>query len=258
MRGGTVDGGGFQKRTYRPPAHHGWRSKPGYKVFVANRGDVRFDIPSTWVISMPGRECDVELRDRKAPRDDCIIQLSVWHHPAGVDWTGLPLEELAGRRGGAAAPGGGLSFAQQPTTLADDADRDTLWRGEPHYEKRPGAELVWRESAFLDRVERREARARQCVARGPQSHALITMSYWPEHERRFLPVWDELLRTLTLGVYIRAQASAQREGDPREVTERYFGALADVASGGTGRLMLRRPRELRDPDRRVPALPVRR
>jgi hypothetical protein len=29
------------------------------------------------------------------------------------------------------------------------------------------------------------------------------MSYWPDHADRFLPVWDELLRTLTLGVYIR-------------------------------------------------------
>ena len=203
MLSGTMEKGRFQKRTYRMPAHHGWRSKPGYKIFVANRGDVRFDIPRKWVISMPGRGCDVEFRDRKAPHDDCIIQLSVWHHPPGIDWTGLPLEELAGARGGEAAPGGRLLSAQQPATLAEEADRDTLWGGEPHYEKRPGAELVWHESAFLDRVERREARARQCVARGPQSHAIITMSYWPEHEGRFLPVWGELLRTLTLGVYIR-------------------------------------------------------
>ena len=30
-----MDSGGFQKRTDRLPAHHGWHSKPGYKIFVA-------------------------------------------------------------------------------------------------------------------------------------------------------------------------------------------------------------------------------
>ena len=164
--------------------HHGWRSKPGYKIFVANRGDVRFDIPQSWIVNIPGEQCDVEFRDRKPPKDDCIIQLSVWHHPAGIDWTGLPIRELAG------GP-------------EDKESRDTLWRGELHYEKRPGAELVWRESAFVDSTENREARSRQVVARGPQSHAIITMSYWPEDASRFVPVWDELIRSLTLGVYIR-------------------------------------------------------
>ena len=168
---------------YKMPPHHGWRCKPGYKIFVANRGDVRFDVPAKWVIKMPGEECDVEFRDRKWPKDDCCIQLSVFHHPPGIDWGLLPLAQLArGERG-------------DPP--------DTLWRGEDKYEKRPGAELVWHEATFLDKRERREARSRQCVARGPQSHAIITMSYWPEHERRYLPVWNELLRTLTLGVYIR-------------------------------------------------------
>src|SRR5262245_23581809 len=124
MLAGTMNSGGLQERTDRLPAHHGWRSKPGYKIFVANRGDVRFDVPSTWVISMPGRECDVESRDRKAPRDDCVIQLSVWHHPPGIDWTGLPLEELAGGRRDEAAPGRSLSLVHRPATLADDADRD--------------------------------------------------------------------------------------------------------------------------------------
>ena len=47
------------------------------------------------------------------------------------------------------------------------------------------------------------------------------------------------------------------EGDPRAVTEHYFDALVDVANRGTDRLVLRRPRELRDPDgRRGQALSV--
>lgn len=176
-------GGKYTSQSFKMPPHHGWRCKPGYKIFVANRGDVRFDIPSKWVVKAPGEQCDVEFRDRKYPKDDCVIQLSVFGHPPGLDFTGLPLESLA--RGSGKEP------------------PSSLWRGELHYEKRPGAELVWSESAFLDEKEKREAHSRQIVARGPQSHAIITMSYWPEHEKRFLPVWNELLRSLTLGVYIR-------------------------------------------------------
>jgi hypothetical protein len=181
--GREMAGGKYEAQTFKMPPHHGWRCKPGYKIFVANRGDVRFDIPRKWVMTMPGQECDVEFRDRKSPNDDCVVQLSVFSHPPGIDWTEVPLHSL--------------SRGRSPD------DPDHLWRGEEHYEKRPGAELVWSESAFLDPQERREARSRQVVGRGPQSHAIVTMSYWPEHEKRFLPVWDELLRSLTLGVYLR-------------------------------------------------------
>lgn len=176
-------GGKYQAQSFKMPPHHGWRCKPGYKIFVANRGDVRFDIPRKWVISAPGEQCDVEFRDREKPKDDCIIQLSVFAHPPETDFTGLPLQAMAegSTRG---AP-------------------DTLWSGDWHYEKRPGAELVWQETHYLDENEKREAHSRTLIGRGPRAHAIVTMSYWPEHARRFLPVWDELLRSLTLGVYIQ-------------------------------------------------------
>lgn len=167
-----------------PGPNKGWRTRPGYKVMLANRGDARFDFPGSWVVKMPGEQCDVELRDKPFPEDNCLIQVSIFTHPPGIDWQALPIE-----------------------TLARDADRDddpdTLWRSGWHHVTRPGAELVWAERHFVDEREKREARSRQCFARGPRSHALITMSYWPEHETRFRPVWDELLRTLTLGVYVR-------------------------------------------------------
>jgi hypothetical protein len=197
-----MDSGGFQKRTDRLLAHHGWRSKPGYKIFVANRGDVRFDIPSKWVIAMPGRECDVELRDRKAPHDDCIIQLSVWHHPPEIEgpvyrsrrW---PARVAAGRRPAGvrcSASSRRRSRTTRTRTRSGGASRTTRSGRVPSWSG--ASRRSWTGSSGA-------RRARQCMARGPQSHAIITMSYWPERERRFRPVWDELVRTLTLGVYIR-------------------------------------------------------
>src|SRR5262249_23366387 len=42
---------GERKGTTLPlPENHGWRSQPGYLIFVANRGEVRFDYPEDWII----------------------------------------------------------------------------------------------------------------------------------------------------------------------------------------------------------------
>src|SRR5690349_485751 len=68
---------------------HGWRAKPGHKIFVADRGAVRFDIPATWVVQ-PGDD-SIRITDRHPPDDDCLLQLSVMYLRADVNWSGLPL-----------------------------------------------------------------------------------------------------------------------------------------------------------------------
>ena len=99
---------------------------------------------------------------------------------------------LAVARAADAARGRRLGLRRVLVCGADADDPDSL------------SALVERASADVPTGHRADPTTtwRSCVARGPQSHAIITMSYWPEHERRFRPVWDELLRTLTLGVYI--------------------------------------------------------
>jgi hypothetical protein len=38
----------WSKKTYQLDGMYGWNCKPGYKVFVADRGAVCFDFPSSW------------------------------------------------------------------------------------------------------------------------------------------------------------------------------------------------------------------
>ena len=39
----------WKQTSLRMPKNHEWKSKPGYKIFVANAGEVRFDFPEKWV-----------------------------------------------------------------------------------------------------------------------------------------------------------------------------------------------------------------
>ena len=159
---------------------HGWKAKPGYKIFVADHGAIRFDIPEEWII-VPGPK-SIRFYDRQPPDDNCRLEVSLMRTPP-VDWSGLPLSELIQK------------------ALNDDAT-ETRGRGEVHTAKRPDLELVWTETSFMDRKERREARSRICLARGPNMHALITLDLWKDDLTRLGPAWDELVSSLEMGLSI--------------------------------------------------------
>ncbi len=42
----------WEQQTYKIPKNHNWHAKPGYNVFVADRGAVRFSIPSGWKVNI--------------------------------------------------------------------------------------------------------------------------------------------------------------------------------------------------------------
>ncbi|PMB11341.1 hypothetical protein CI592_03595, partial [Fischerella thermalis CCMEE 5328] len=60
------------------PDHH-WESPPGYKIFVAGRGVVRFNVPQNWVLEP--QEKSFKFLDKKPPNDDCCLEVSFNHLP---------------------------------------------------------------------------------------------------------------------------------------------------------------------------------
>ena len=161
--------------------NHGWKARPGNKIFVADRGAVRFDYPGSWLVDPTSDS--IHFRDKPEPNDDCLMQVSVWYLRDDVDWHGLPLQDLIrevrrGDRRGLHAP------------------------GPIQYEQRGELEIAWIEHKFVDPVEKREAIDRACLARQGIIMPFITMVMWPEHREKFDPVWREVLRTLQLGRYI--------------------------------------------------------
>jgi hypothetical protein len=167
----------WTKQRVQLPANHNWRGRPGNKLFVANRGDVRFEFPEDWIVK-PGPD-SIRFWDREPPDDDCLLQISVIPLPPGIDWSGLPLTEM-------------LDAATR------DDERGLERCSEVQTIKRQKLEAAWVESRFTDPIEQREARNRTCLARGGNVQTLITMEIWPEDLERFGPVWDEVLATLKL------------------------------------------------------------
>ena len=116
---------------------HVWKSRPGYRIFVAGRGAVRLDVPDDWVLRPD--EDSFKFHDAEPPDDDCVMIVS--------------------------------------------------------YNR-------WSEHGFIDPAENREAISRMLIGVAGYVQCLVTMDYWPEDAVRVTPVWDEILRSLRLGVHI--------------------------------------------------------
>lgn len=170
------------KETYKLRKNHRWRAKPGHKIFVADRGAVRFDYPEDWVF-MPEAET-IEFRDAQPPDDTCGLQVTIIPLPPGIDWSELPLAGLLEQSLEGSAEG-------------------VVSRSPVRHAKPAGTEVVWVETRFVDPEENREAISRTGMARDPKNHLVMTLSYWPEDAERLAMVWDEILATLRLGEYIR-------------------------------------------------------
>ncbi len=161
-------------------SHHGWRARPGCKIFVADRGAVRFDYPQNWFV-LRDEGC-ITLCDKEPPDDISRLSVSYQRLPP-IDWSGLPIVALLE----AAVP-------EDRRTTETSGPISDVTRGD--------LELAWREARFLDPSERREARSRMCIARRSSLQCLITFDFWATDLEQCQTVWDTVLETLELGEFI--------------------------------------------------------
>lgn len=69
--------------------------------------------------------------------------------------------------------------------------------------KRQTTRIVWTQIKFIDLQENREAYSRIGIGLGSGVQCLITLDYWADQGDLFTPVWDTVMESLTLGLYIR-------------------------------------------------------
>jgi hypothetical protein len=167
----------LQKKVLRLADNHTWKAPDGYKIVVADRGAVSFNVPVGWHLA---KLEPLELYDREPPDDDARISVSYWRLPPDIDWSGLPLPEMLAE-----------ASKDEPFTI--------LARGELVKATRTDIELVWTYHHFIDPAEKREAYSRMALARGFNVQALVSLDFWADDLKRIAPVWDELLRSLQLG-----------------------------------------------------------
>ncbi len=165
---------------------HSWKARTGYRIFVADRGAVRFDFPHDWIMRFD--EDAVKFYDLEPPADTCTLAVSYRRFPA-IDWRRLPVADLL-----------------RDAVKGDE--RPVFRRKKIVPVRRDDLVLAWTEFHFTDPREHREARSRFCLAFGENLtfrvciQCLITLDYWPEDAARLAPVWDEVLRSLELGAVI--------------------------------------------------------
>jgi len=175
----------WTKETKTLPENHGWRTRAGNVVVVLDRGAVRFDVPESWHVA-PGDDA-IRIYDREPPEDDILLQASVHYLPSGVDFSGLPVSSL---------------IASQASSGEGSSDRTTLGRGEIVLGDRADLEYAWQESVAWDVEQQREFRSRLGLARCGAVQALITIDFWPDDLPRAHAVWEEVLRSLQMGLYV--------------------------------------------------------
>lgn len=171
----------WSKKSLRMDEDHTWRARPDHKIFVADRGAVRFDIPADWVVVTD--EKGLRLHDRQPPDDSCVLELTVFYLPPGIDWDDLPLATM---------------LAQ----AVDARGADLLGRTPVAHVLRSGLEIVWTETRAIDPGEQREARSRHLLARAANIQAFISLAFWPDDAQRLEPVWDEVIRSLRVGEFV--------------------------------------------------------
>lgn len=169
------------KETLELQPDHKWQATPGYKVFVANRGAVRIDVPQDWHFEPD--EKSFRFLDGAPPNDNCRLEISFNPLPP-AEWSQFPLKPLLQK-------------------IIEDETRNVIATGEIIQVKRQTAQILWTEIKFIDEEENREAFSRICIGLGSNIQCLITCDYWADQAEKFTPVWDVVMRSLTLGLYIR-------------------------------------------------------
>ena len=159
-------------------SNHTWKTKPGYSICVIDRGLVRFDYPSNWIVEPDAGS--VHLHDRPPSVESCDLGVSIFRVPE-AHVRELSLDETL------------------QNTLGDD--RKPYQQSEIHHVTRGDVEIAWLEQRYVDDDYKRDARFRVALARGP-TLCLISMNYWSNRAAGLERVWDDVLRTLVFGVLV--------------------------------------------------------
>ncbi len=168
------------KQTLDLKPDHRWQGTPGYKIFVAGRGAVRIEVPGEWVLEP--QEKSFRFLDAAPPNDNSCIEVSYNLLPPG-DYKDFPLERVL-------------------RDIAERDERNVLEVGEVITVPRQTARIVWIQLKFLDDQENRVAYSRICVGIGSGVQSLVTCEFWVDDSDRIIPIWDHVIHSLSLGLYI--------------------------------------------------------
>ena len=192
----------MEMRSFDLPENHGWKAKPGNRIFVADRGAMRFEVPNTWILEMPKDLRSFQFYDRKPIADadiriDARVMYLAASHPS-VDWAEVrpwnepPIAEWLAKN--IANDPRGPTRITEPLTIRLNETTTT-----------------WAEMDFIDPIEQRPAHTRLCYAMKTSVAlmSIIAMDFWHDDAQRARTIWNEVLGTLRLGEYVESPFRGQ-------------------------------------------------
>src|SRR5258708_22637226 len=122
---------GMSVEKFKLKSNHTWKSKPGYSICVLDRGLVRFDYPSTWVVD--SQDGAVFLHDREVSIESCDLGVSLFRVSA---------EEIAG-----------VSMDEMLLNSID-SERKPYQQSEIHHVQNSDIEIAWLEKRYFVEVQK--------------------------------------------------------------------------------------------------------
>ena len=183
----------WEMQDFRLPENHGWTARPGNRIFVANQGALRFEIPNTWILDMSKGSRSFVFTDGKPPNDDIRLDVRVMYlaatHPE-VDWANV-------------TPWNQPPIADWLKKNLVNDERKPTRVGSPLVINMGDITVAWAEMDFIDPPTQRPAHTRVCYALKTSAAlmALIAMDYWSDDADRARPVWNEVIGTLKMGEF---------------------------------------------------------
>jgi hypothetical protein len=167
----------WTKKTLKIKGPVPFKTRPGNNAFVANRGEVYFEIPNTWIIK-PSPEGTIAFYDKEPPDDNCCMEMSTRNLNMELNWDGLPLGQML------------LQTAQM--------DRGEAFRPEVHEIQRGQLQIAWLEDHFIPKNEPRPAISRWMIAKSFDVLPFFTFNFWKDDYEMADRFWTNVVETLRL------------------------------------------------------------
>jgi hypothetical protein len=157
---------------------HNWKATEGYGLCVLEKGLIRFEYPSGWIVE--AKDNALYLHDMEEVVEACDLGVSVF---------GIPGELLEG-----------LDMSEVLRSSAR-MEQDVYFQSEPEKLSVPFGEGMWLEQHYVEREYKREARFRVALVKGPKV-VLVSLNYWTSRAAVLEPIWDHVMGSLHFGAVV--------------------------------------------------------
>lgn len=172
-------------QTFNLNRGHTWKAPAGYRIVVLENGLVSFNVPEQWSIVQAASGFEMHLGT--PPNVESRLRCSYRRVTAEAEQTAPSLESIL------------METVNKSTPTDPNAPTQIVAQTELVNAPREDLEVAWVERQIMNTIKHRLACSRMLMARGWGVISFLSLEYWEDASAQFVPVWEELVRSLELG-----------------------------------------------------------